>query len=319
MFTGRIKKIILSCVLMLLVLIIGFSIGVYSENKSVNFGSTNDPVPRKRLKDECCRDINKEGLSDLNAYGSGLIYYRDFKNHIINNLQKTGAKIYVINLLDDEIYYHKDRCLRWYGLGYFNKNLGDDLFSQKIIKTTYKKLIRLIYGTPAIYDKSQLQTERDIVQDLGGHYYLPLKGHGEWLNNDQFIEDTIHFFKSIPSNAHLYVHCAHGKGRTTSYLALYDIFRNAKKVPLNDITNRHYCLGREDVLNTKLWPGGTWTQDALDARRDLMVRFHNYMTDTNGYDHQTWTQWNNAQGIHNPQKIGVHRKEEKTTELAAIE
>lgn len=319
MLEGKKKKVIALGVFVFVLLTAAFCIGVYTESRSINFGSTNDPFPNKRLKNECCRNVNKEGLDELNAYGSGVIYYRDFKNYYKNNIQSINGKLYIVNLLPDEIYHYDDRCLRWYGLGYFSRDLGEVIFARKILKAGYKKVVRFVYGTPPVHDLSQLRTEREIVKELGAEYIMPLRGSGEWLNNDQFIEDTIHFFESLPDNAHLYVHCAHGRGRTTSYLVLYDMFRNAKKVSLKDITNRQYCLGREDVLDTNIWSKGTWTQAALDARKDLMIRFYNFMTDAKGYGHQSWTQWNHEIGTKNSEQIIVHRSAEKRAQLAAVE
>lgn len=298
-------------------LCIGFGIGIYNESKSVNFGSTNDSIPRKRLKEECCKTINNEGLADLNAYGSGIIYFQDFKTYFKDKLtthnqtKETKNTIYVVNLLTDEMYYYKDRCLRWYGLGYTNKDLGEHIFARKLFKSAYKSILRLFYGTPPVNEPSKLQTERQIVESLGGNYYIPFKGNDDWLGNQNYIDDIINYFESLPKGAELYVHCAHGRGRTTTFLVMYDIFRNGKKVPLNDITNRHFCLGRENVLNTKLWAQGTWTQEALDARKDLIERFYAYMTTPQGYGYQSWSEWMNSQHDKQNKEISIHRSDIK--------
>lgn len=311
MFKMKIKMVLtLLSVLILTTGITLFGVGVYNDSTSLNFGSTNDPIPKKRLKEECCRHINTQGLSDLKAYGSGMIYYLDFKPYWAEK-EKSGEikKLYVVNLLNDEIYYYKDRPLRWYGMYFKKKRLGDYLFTHKPYKAIHAGLIRLIYGTPPVHDASQLQTEREIVQDLGGIYYAPLKDDDNWLGNPKFIEDMIQLFESIPIDAHLYAHCVHGRGRTTSYLVFYDIFRNSKKVSLKDIANRHYCLGREDVLNTELWSKGTWTQAALDARKNLVENFYAYMTDSHGYGYQSWIMWVAEKKVQLP-KISVHRRDE---------
>ncbi len=311
-FKSKIKMIV--TFLSIFVLISGitvFAFGVYNDSTSLNFGSTNDPIPKKRLKQQCCHNINREGLTDLNAYGSGMIYYTDFKEYFSEKI-KSGEikKLYVVNLLKDEIYYYKDRPLRWYGMSYKKKRLGDYLFTRKPYKAIQAGFIRLIYGTPPTHDVSQLQTEQQIIQELGGYYYAPTRYDDNWLESPKFIEDMIQFFESIPNDAHLYPHCVHGRGRTTSYLVLYDIFKNSKKVSLKDIANRHYCLGREDVLNTELWAKGTWTQSALDARKNLVENFYAYMRDPHGYGYQSWTTWKEDKGIKSP-KITVHRRGER--------
>lgn len=312
----NIKKIfILSSTLIIALVISIFSISVYNDDISLNFGSTNDPIPKKRLKNDCCRKINPQGLAELKAYGSGTIYFPDFRKYL-SEKTKSGEikKLFVVNLLSDEIYYYKDRCLRWYGLHYKKNRLGEFLFTHKPYKTIHTKFIRLIYGTPPVHDISQLQTERQIIQELGGHYYDPFKNKKNWLGNSNFIEGMIQFFESIPKDAHLYIHCVHGRGRTTTFLVFYDIFKNAKTVPLKDITDRHYCLGREDVLNTELWAKGTWTQSALNARKELVTRFYNFMADPKGYGYQSWPEWNQL----NPSEITpiiVHRRDKHHTEF----
>ncbi len=304
---SKIKIVSSISIIFLIALGVGFSIGIYNESKSVNFGSTNDPVPRKRLKDDCCRNINTEGLADLNSYGSGIIYFQDFRAYFKDKIGGADKKtIHVVNLLTDEMYYYKDRCLRWYGLGYMNKDLGQHIFARKLFKSAYKTLLRYFYGTPPTDNLSLLQTERQIIQDIGGDYYIPFKGNGDWLGDQNYVDDMVHYFESLPKGDDVYIHCAHGKGRTSTFLVFYDIFRNGKKVSLKDIANRHYCLGREDVLNTDLWAKGTWTQEALDARKDFVERFYDYMSDPQGYGHQSWTQWMKSKEK-KLNKITVHR------------
>lgn len=300
--TSSRQKIALLLGLVIILLGFAFCATVFIESRSVNFRSTQDPFPAKRLQENCCRVANMEGLADLNAYGSGVVYYKKFKEYF----KEMPKKIYVINLLNDDIYYYKDHCLRWYGLGYMDSNLGEILFTASPMKVGYKAMVRFIFGSPPVHDLAQLKTERQIIEDLGGHYFVPLKDHRGWLNNQNFIDGLLRFFESIPEDSLVYIHCTHGKGRTTTFLVLYDIFRNGKKVPLKEITNRHYCLGRENVVDTQLWANGTWTQKSLNARKHLVERFYDYMTDQQGYGHQSWAQWRTAEGIQTI-PVAIHR------------
>lgn len=298
------KTLTKSAILLLLVAsVIAIGVGIHHESISINFGSSQDSVPFKRLKHKRCSSLNREGLDNLNSYGSGIINYHDFKSHLMN---KPG-KFHFVNLLHDHLYYYNDRCLRWYGLGYTPQTLGHVMFSHKPLKYSYKSIIRLIFGSPPIHDLNSLKTEEQIVHELGGTYSIPLKDNPEWLSHQEFMADLIRFFEELPENEPVYFHCGHGKGRTTTFLVLYDIFRNSKKVSLEDISNRHYCLGREDVLDTKLLATGTWTQEALIARKNLVERFYLFMNDKEGYSHQSWAQWNNSKGFVSPQ-VTIHRR-----------
>lgn len=293
---SRKYKIFFSIASILLVSII--IIILYPEDKTHHFGNTSDSFDKKRSREECCKSVNREGLNDLNASGSAFIFYPELEKQFGDR----EKKIYVISLLKDELYYYKWHCLRWYGMGYMKDDLGKEILHEKAFK---KSLIRFFYGTPPIHDLTQLQTERQIVESLGGEYYLPFKNNQNWLGNLNFVEDMINFFESLPKNAHLYIHCAFGRGRTTTFLVLYDIFRNGKRVSLKDITDRHYCLGRENIMNTTIWANGTWTQEALDARKELIERFYAYMTDPLGYGHQSWTHWRESNGLQK-KEITVH-------------
>jgi hypothetical protein len=252
--------------------------------------------------------MNRIGLRELNAYGSSIIHFPNFKKHFKDRAQK----LYVINLLNEEIYYYKERPLRWYGMGFTKQDLGKSFYGDRPFKRFHTQVRQWVFGAPPLHDLSLLQTEEQIIKEFAAGYFLPLKENSGWLGNQSFMEDLIRFFASIPQDGHLYIHCFHGRGRTTTFLVLYDIFRNSKKVPLKDIILRHHCLGREDLENTKMLPTGTWTQEALNARADLIRRFYDYMNDPKGYGHQPWNQWNRMKGFQEKQ-ITIHKSGRKST------
>lgn len=287
-----IKKIaFLSSVVVLLMVLVG--VVHHFESRSIGYGSTMDSVPHRRSKNQCCSNINREGLDRLNAYGSGLINFRDFKARF----EDKPEKVHVINLYPDEVYYYKDRPLKWYGLGFTKETLGNDAYKRKPFNGFFKPILRFLYGDPAVHDLSNLQTEEQIIQEMGHTYFMPLKNNREWLFHQEFMDDLIRHFESLPQDAVVYFHCFHGKGRTTTFMILYDIYRNYKKVSLQDIVNRHFCLGREDVFNTVVYAKGTWPKEALNARKNLVERFYTYMHDPLGYGRQTWTQWRKSKGF----------------------
>jgi hypothetical protein len=214
-------------------------------------------------------------------------------------------KLYIINLLPDNLYYYKNRCLTWYGLGSTEKTLG--AIRQSKIKSRIKKFfIWLIYGYPPIDDRTQVQTEEEVVRDLGAHYLMPLQNEGNWPTEVSYVDDLMTFFENLPQEATLYFHCIHGKGRTTTFLVLYDIFKNHKKVPLLDIINRHYCFGRENLFDTALWKNGCWTQEALIARKNFVEHFYAYMNAEDGYTHQTFQKWIKNQNF-DTTPVQIHR------------
>lgn len=274
---------------------VALMVGIYSEDHTVNYGHTSPLGARKKISSTRCKTAQSKEIPPLDVHASGLINFNDLPE----NVRTHPDKLYVINLLDDNIYYYKNRCLRFYGLGYTPKTLGTLLFQHKPIKAFYKSILRLIYRPPSLKEMKEhpelLQTEAQILKGMGAHYFSPLKGNDNWLKDQHYMEDVIKFFESLPKDAILYIHCAHGKGRTTTFLVLYDIFLHRKNLTLQQIADRHYCLGREDVMDTQLWDGGSWTEEALQARKNLVERFYQYMTSQDAYPEKPWPQWNDEQ------------------------
>lgn len=301
----RLKKTITIISSFLIIGILGLGIGIYIDDRTVNYAQTSSQIPSKRQQKPCCSSINLTGIENIKVHASGLVNFP----HFLSTVKWDKDNLYVVNLLPEDTYYYNGRNLRWFGLGYTPQDLGEELFTHRVMKSAYKTLLRTIYGVPAPITKGMpnLKTEEEIVRGLGGNYYAPLKGNPNWLSDQSYMEGLIHFFETLPKDAVLYIHCAHGKGRTTTFLVLYDIFKNAKKVSLEDIVNRHYCLGRENILDTKVRKDGTWTGDSLKARRSLVERFHLYMSSSDGYGQQSWSQWNKIKGYAEPVEVKIHR------------
>lgn len=312
----KIKIVILGVIGLSLFCSLGLIIGIYVEDKTVHYGHTST-IPQKRQNQARCQKLNIHTSHPLNIHASGLINFNDFKSQIPSS---NYPRLYVVNLLDDDIYYYKNRCLRWYGLGYKKTDLGMPLFRHKKSKYYYKAILRLLYHPPQreeiIQNPSLVETEREIVEGMGATYAMPLEGKSNWLETQEYIPELIRFFESLPNDALLYVHCAHGKGRTTTFLVLYDIFKYKGQLTLQQIADRHYCLGREDILDTTVWENGSWTQEALLARKDLLERFYLYMTSgEKGYPRLSWEEWNSQSHSTNgamnnplPKVTSIHRR-----------
>lgn len=89
-------------------------------------------------------------------------------------------------------------------------------------------------------------TEQQLIEKHRGRY-LRL-GAKDWDALDpKLIDEYIDFVDSLPEGTWLHVHCMQGRIRTTLFMVIYDIHRNAKQVPLDDILKRHAQLGGIDL------------------------------------------------------------------------
>ncbi len=185
--------------------------------------------------------------------------------------------------------------MSWLGIRYLDGQLEDRLYKTHFWKTptshvkwSWRRLVNLkTLRTPQAH---QLQKEEQFLKNLGHDYYC-FAGQRHMVHSNEMIQMFIQFLESLPPNAWLHFHCATGRGRSTTFMILYDIYRSAKKVPLEDIILRQHLLGGENVLDVALRPKGTWTKDSLLKRKALVERFYAYMTDPQGYGHQNWIDW----------------------------
>src|SRR5881392_197309 len=91
--------------------------------------------------------------------------------------------------------------------------------------------------------------ERDLVSSAAARYVrVAVTDHTRPLNEavDRFIVAV----RALPENAWAHFHCEAGLGRTTTFMVLYDMLRNATRVSLEDIVRRQKVLSNGyDVLN----------------------------------------------------------------------
>ena len=57
------------------------------------------------------------------------------------------------------------------------------------------------------------------------------------------------FIHSLPDETWVYLHCRGGSGRTTTFLMLYDIFKNGKTLSFSEMVNWHHQKGGKDLSN----------------------------------------------------------------------
>ncbi len=132
-------------------------------------------------------------------------------------------------------------------------------------------------------------TERDIVAANNASYVrLTVTDHARPL--DEEVDRFILAVRALPKNGWAHFHCEAGRGRTTTFMVLYDMLRNANQVSLEDIARRQQLLGYDfDVLrpnNPEDWRA-PYTQDRIAFVR----AFYEYARANLGGRPQLWSEW----------------------------
>jgi len=140
---------------------------------------------------------------------------------------------------------------------------------------------------------AQVQTEAQLAAADGVSYVrVTVSDHSRPTDAevDRFVEGV----RAMPADGWAHFHCRAGKGRTTTFLALYDMLRNSNRASLDDIVARQSLLGGDYDL---FKPDDTADGKAGGfADRAAFVRaFYNYSRDNPGGQPKLWSEWLKAQ------------------------
>jgi hypothetical protein len=106
---------------------------------------------------------------------------------------------------------------------------------------------------------------------------------------DAEVDRFIRLVRELPDGEWLHFHCKAGHGRTTAFMAMYDMMRNAKKVSLDDILKRQFLIGGIDLAADPL--KDDWRYDGAVSRRKSLERFYQYCKANNDGFKQSWSEW----------------------------
>ncbi|MGL5742025.1 MAG: tyrosine protein phosphatase [Legionella sp.] len=97
------------------------------------------------------------------------------------------------------------------------------------------------YSSGKTITVKKIQNEEDLVSRLGFVYHrLYITDH--MAPGGSEVDSFLAIIINAPKNAWFHMHCRGGKGRTTTFLVMYDMLRNADKVRFADIIARNASI-----------------------------------------------------------------------------
>ncbi|MGE5208532.1 MAG: protein tyrosine phosphatase [Alphaproteobacteria bacterium] len=297
------------------------AVGPVAEKPPVRPPDANSPVliwdidlklasalPRNfRTTDEPLRLSNGEaspsttGLSDLRASGSGEFTPTGLK--LV--LSKTRGPVTVFDLRQETHIFVNDLPVSWYAsrdwanVGRSQSEIEADE-SARVQSLTRGSNIDVRPGRPVKHGDAnsvapqrvaveRASIERDVVKTVSANYVrLAITDHTRPLDNE--VDRFIFAVRDLPENTWAHFHCEAGLGRTTTFMVLYDMLRNANWVSLKDIVRRQKILSHGyDVLQPD--EPGNWKAPYAADRAAFIRAFYAYARKNPNGRPQLWSEW----------------------------
>ncbi len=244
------------------------------------------------------------GLADLHASGGGEFTTDGFKLL----LGRTRGPVTVFDLRQETHIFVNGLPISWFATHDWanvgrthNEIEADEAARVKSLKAGSKIVVHpgaaikkpgATSSAPENVTVEHASTERDIVEPNRAAYVrLTVTDHARPL--DEEVDRFILAVRTMPKNGWAHFHCEAGRGRTTTFMVLYDMLRNANRVSLEDIVRRQQLLGYDyDVLRPA--DPGNWKAPYTDDRIAFVRAFYRYAHANPGGQPQLWSEWLNS-------------------------
>ena len=112
--------------------------------------------------------------------------------------------------------------------------------------------------------------------EWGGAEYKRIPALDYCFPSDDVIEEFVRYVNNLPTDVWLHFHCKQGKGRTTQFMAFYDMMKNPN-VSLKDIVYRQYLIGGLFLFDDGSNETKDWKREFLVEKSTLVPVFYEYV------------------------------------------
>ena len=267
----------------------------------------NDPPRNWRTTDDPLTPGTSEvpgatlGLRDLRASGSGEFTPEGLK--LV--LARTRGPVTVFDLRQETHIFVNGLPVSWYAsrdwsnVGRSQSEIEADE-AARVASLTRGSKIDVRPGHPVKHGNAnsvppqqvtveRANIERDVVQPAGASYVrITITDHTRPLDDE--VDRFILAVRALPENAWAHFHCEAGLGRTTTFMALYDMLRNASRMSLEDIVYRQKILSHGyDVLQPD--EPENWKAPYAAKRAEFIRAFYGYARANVDGRPLLWSEW----------------------------
>ena len=208
------------------------------------------------------------------------------KDQIPNLKEKINkSNICIIDLRQESHGLINDLAISYYNI-YETPNNG--LSTSEVLKKEKKDLSKIkenskeniYHKTGRLYktiDVNYVSTEEAAVIESGMQYKrFAVVDNG--IPTPSVVDDFVEFILNKPDDLHLHFHCDAGEGRTTTFMALYQIM-NSSNLSLEQILSYQYNIGGIILTDNKV-------------RLEFLEEFYNYVSKNKNSNYEIkYSQW----------------------------
>ncbi len=254
--------------------------------------------------------FNINGLKNLKILGSGQFTSKQFENifkNIISSKNIVPSNFVVVDLRGEQ-----HILINGFPVTFFSDNFSHS-FGNTVVNVQEDErdqVARLLKNPKAIVHyvvekgkngtlgetiqaeeiAQQVNTEQAVIQKFGVQYVrFAITDHTR--PSDVIVDQLVKFMNNVSENTWLYVHCRGGSGRTSTFMTMYDMIKNGKKVSKEDILARQVALGGKDLFKVKQKINDDYRNDSSIARCKFIDQFYKYVRANDGLGVQSWSAW----------------------------
>ena len=243
--------------------------------------------------------VSTEGLDSLRASGSAELWESAFpvlKKHF-------GGNLILVDLRQESHGFLNGAPVVWYlppgdwiNLGKTrDETLQDE--RDRLAGLGREKTVRIhdddwipsrIQGPGKSEKVLSVASEEELARRSGIHYFrLTVPDH--MRPSDEDVDRFINLVRGLRAGDWLHFHCHAGMGRTTTFLVMYDMLKNAGQVTLDDIVARQAAAGPHyNVFRNESGP--PW-EEVFREREAFVRQFYEYAKAFRAGSNASWTEW----------------------------
>lgn len=254
------------------------------------------PIPNRK-EDFLVMDTDKttplpsryRDIPSLNISGSA-----QFQPSQVENLKKkiNVLDTYIVDLRQETHGFLNDDAVSFYSP---ERLLNNGFNSEETLKSEKEKFgaikagdIENIFNKRGAFKKSivvdKSQIELNLVKNAGFNYVLFATRDGH-IPTPTMVDSFVSFIVKTPSTTHLHFHCNHGEGRTTMFMAMFQMIKESSFKSL------------EEILDEQLEAGGIVLTNKT-TRAHFLQDFYQYTKENAASNFKTpfsiWAQQNSS-------------------------